>query len=82
MGLRRFFDSNFFVDIMHKTFAEINEKGLFADVAVSSLDNNSCRGADITVKACSVVTEFHCNRPFVFTICDRVSQEVRTFYVL
>lgn len=78
MGLKGFFDSNFFGDIVHKTHAEINEKGLFADVGTSTADNSDegSRGTICDIDPGVKVSKFHCDRPFVFTICDRVSQEV------
>lgn len=76
MGLKQFFSSNFFGDIIHKTYADIFEKSTSTGSGTSNLDKGIDSRAPTQLDSSSKVTKFHCNHPFVFTINDRVSDEV------
>lgn len=52
-----------FDDIVHKAVIEMDENGAVAAAATGSF-------------ARSMPDEFHCDHPFIFTINDRITQEI------
>lgn len=73
MGIQKLFDYNLFKNMIHKTGTEVNEKATSAWTAASTIAK---RCVSFCAMPESQVVQFHCNRPFFYTINDRVSQEV------
>lgn len=74
MGIRKLFDYKLFKNIIHKTGTTINENGASAWTVGSTV--NSLGLSKRCEFARSEIVPFHCDRPFVYTINDQISQDV------
>lgn len=79
MGIKGLFVFNSFSNIIHKTATEVSEVGTSASTGgsyVSAASNSGYEDYLDSVSSFPSIKKFHCNRPFVYAIFDRVSQEV------